>query len=172
VATDLRTDPGDVSLDELRRERLGRRIVLGVLVVFLAAGSLEVFGSKTDQATATAAGFTLTVTYPSVTRPGLPIRWEFDVTHPGGFDQPIRLATTFDYLHLFDISNLEPDAASSTGSGTEVIYVFDPPPGDDFRVSMDGNAEPGFHELPSATTTLLVGDQPVVSVTYATRVVP
>ncbi len=75
-------------------------------------------------------------------------------------------------MHLFDISNLEPDAASSTGTHTQVIYVFDPPPGDDFRVSMDGNAERGFHELPPATTTLLVGDQPVVSVTYSTKVVP
>jgi hypothetical protein len=107
-----------------------------------------------------------------VTRPGLPIRWEFEVTHEDGFDQPIRLATTFDYLHLFDISNLEPDAASSTGTDTEVIYVFDPPPGDGFRVSMDGNAEPGFHELPVATTTLIVDGRPVVSVTYATKVVP
>lgn len=143
-----------------------------MLVVFLAAGAFEVFGSKTDRTSATAAGYTLTVTYPSVTRPGLPIRWEFEVTHPGGFDQPIRLATTFDYLHLFDTSNLEPEPVSSTGSDTEVIYVFDPPPGDVFRVSMDGNAEPGFHELPAATTTLLVGEQPVVSVTYATKVVP
>jgi hypothetical protein len=108
-----------------------------VLVVFLAAGAFEVFGSKTDRTSATAAGYTLTVTYPSVTRPGLPIRWEFEVTHPGGFDQPIRLATTFDYLHLFDTSNLEPEPVSSTGSDTEVIYVFDPPPGDDFRVSID-----------------------------------
>jgi hypothetical protein len=53
-----------------------------------------------------------------------------------------------------------------------VIYVFDPPPGDGFRVSMDGNAEPGFHELPVATTTLIVDGRPVVSVTYATKVVP
>jgi hypothetical protein len=79
VATDLRTEPVDVSVAELRRERLGRRVVLGVLVVFLAAGAFEVFGSKTDQASATAAGYTLTVSYPSVTRPGLPIRWEFEV---------------------------------------------------------------------------------------------
>jgi hypothetical protein len=34
---------------------------------------------------------------------------------------------------------------------------------------MDGNAEPGFHELPAATTTLIVDGQPVVSVTYATK---
>jgi hypothetical protein len=43
VATDLRTEPGDVPVAKLRRERLGRRAVLGVLVVFLAAGAFEVF---------------------------------------------------------------------------------------------------------------------------------
>jgi hypothetical protein len=90
VATDLRTEPGKVSVAELRRERLGHRLVLGVLVVFLAAGAFEVFVSKTDQTSATASGYALTVTYPSVTRPGLPIRWEFEVTHPGGFDQLIQ----------------------------------------------------------------------------------
>ncbi|MFL5736669.1 MAG: hypothetical protein ACJ76P_04950, partial [Actinomycetota bacterium] len=76
------------------------------------------------------------------------------------------------YLHLFDVSNLEPDSTSSTASGGLLVYQFDPPPGDVFRVSMDGNTEPGEHELPPVTSSVLVGGQPVVSVTYQTTVVP
>jgi hypothetical protein len=53
-----------------------------------------------------------------------------------------------------------------------VIYEFEPPGGDTFRVSMDGNTEPGFHELPEAATTLYVDGEPVVAVTYSTKVVP
>jgi hypothetical protein len=133
---------------------------------------LELFGSRTDQATAEASGYRLTVTYPSITRPGLPIRWEFQVDHVGGFDGPIRLATTFDYLHLFDISNIEPDAQQATATLRDVIYVFRPPAGDTFRASLDGNTEPNPHEVPPATTSVLVGGKAVVSVDYRVVVVP
>lgn len=172
MAAETRTDPEDIPLRSVRRARIGRRVIIACLVLFLAAGAFEVFGSRTAETTAEASGYRLTVIYPSVTRPGLPIRWEFEVDHPGGFEGPIRLATSFDYLHLFDISNLEPDATSATANGGDVIYEFDPPDADAFRVSMDGNTEPGFHELPSATTTLYVDGRPVVAVTYSTKVVP
>jgi hypothetical protein len=172
VTASTRTDPEDIPLREEQRARLGRRVIVGALVLFLAAGAFDLLGSRTAEASAEASGYRLTVIYPSITRPGLPIRWEFEVDHARGFDGPIRLATTFDYLHLFDISNFEPDATSATASGGDLIYEFDPPGGDSFRVSMDGNTEPGFHELPSATTTLYVDGRPVVAVTYSTKVVP
>jgi hypothetical protein len=146
--------------------------MLGVLGLFLIAGAFEVFGSWTRTVTATGNGVTLTVTYPAVTRPGLPIRWEFEVTRSGGFDGPIELQTSFDYLHLFDVSNLEPDARSATGSDRYVSYTFDPPQGDTLRVAMDGNTEPGFHEVPPATTTVSIGGTDATSVTYRTIVVP
>jgi hypothetical protein len=44
--------------------------------------------------------------------------------------------------------------------------------GDTFRVSMDGNTEPGVHELPQVVTSLVVDGRTVVQVTYATRVMP
>ena len=53
-----------------------------------------------------------------------------------------------------------------------MIYEWDPPGGDAFRASLDGNTEPGFHELPGATTTLYVDGQAIVAVTYSTKVVP
>lgn len=167
------TDPEPTSPKQLRRQRLERRIMLGVLVLFLVLGALEVFGAWTRTVTSTANGVTLTVTYPAVTRPGLPIRWEFTVTRPGGFSGPISLRTSFDYTHLFDISNLEPDARSATATGSDVVYTFDPPSaGDTFRVTMDGNTEPGFHELPPVTTSVSIAGADAASVTYRTIVVP
>jgi hypothetical protein len=166
------TAPERLTEGRLSRQRAWRRALLTVLALFVLAGVLSVLGSRTDVVSATASGVTLTVTYPSITRPGLPIRWEIEVVRPGGFDGPIEIHTTFDYLHLFDISNLEPDATSSTGSASDVVYTFDPPAGDDFRVSMDGNTEPGFHELPHATTSVVSNGTPLVSVSYTTVVVP
>ncbi len=166
------TEPEPIGLSRLRRDRALRRAVIALLVIFLLVGVSSILGAHTSVASASGEGYTLSVTYPALTRPGLPIRWEIQVQHPGGFSEPIRLATTFDYLHLFDISNLEPDANSATATGDQVIYIFDPPPGDTFRVSMDGNTEPDVHELPEAVTGLVVDDRTVVQVTYTTRVVP
>lgn len=166
------TDPEPTPPEKLRRQRLERRIMLGVLVVFLVLGASEVFGTWTRTVTSSGNGVVLSVTYPATTRPGLPIRWEFTVTRPGGFDGPITLSTTFDYLHLFDVSNVEPDARSATASGTELSYTFAPPSGDTLRVAMDGNTEPGFHELPPVTSTVTLDGAPAVSVSYQTIVVP
>ena len=166
------TDPEPTSTKKLRRQRLERRIMLAVLVVFLVLGAFEVFGSWTRTTTSSANGVTLSVVYPAITRPGLPIRWEFTVTRAGGFDGPVTLRTTFDYVHLFDISNVEPDARSATASGEDMAYTFDPPSGDTLRVSMDGNAEPGFHEQPPVTTTVSIDGADTASVTYRTIVVP
>jgi len=171
-ATRTPTDPGDRPPAKLRRDRVGRRVLVALLVAFVAVGAVDLLGSRTSVVSATGNGYTLTVTYPSITRPGLPVRWEFEVRHPGGFDAPVSIATTFDYLHLFDVSNLEPEPASSTATGGQLVYRFDPPPGAAFRVAMDGNTESGEHELPSVTSSVLVGGRPVVSVSYRTRVVP
>jgi hypothetical protein len=166
------TVPPRIPLDRIDRGRLVRRAAIAFLALILLLAMLSFLGSRTGTSTASANDYSLTVTYPSITRPGLPVRWEFTVTHAGGFSEPISLATTFDALHLFDTSNLEPEPRSSTASADALIYTFDPPPGDTFRVSLDANAEPGMNEAGPLTTSVLVDGQSVVSVTYRTVVVP
>lgn len=166
------TLPPAPSAEELRRARAARRAGIAALALFVALGALGVFGPKTSLAHAEGSGYELTVTYPSVTRPGLPIRWEIEVRHEGGFSGPIELRTTFDYIHLLDISNTEPQASSSSAGAGFIDYVFTPPPGAIFRVSMDGNAEPGEHAPQDVWTSVMVGGRAVVSVGYRTVVVP
>lgn len=142
------------------------------MIALIGFGAFGLLGSRTSTVQAGRHGYGLSVSYPSVTRPGLPVRWEIEVHHVGGFSEPIRLATTFDYLHLFDISNTEPDAASSSATSDAVEYDFAAPSGDTFRVAMDGNAEPGEHGPFIATTRLIVSGEPVVGVSYRTVMVP
>jgi hypothetical protein len=166
------TAPEQVPLSRFVRGLWIRRIAIGFLCVVLLVALSSYLGARTATASASGGGYTLTVTYPRITRPGLPIRWEYTVTHAGGFDGPVRLATTFDAIHLFDVSNFEPEPSSSTGTSDHLIYAFDPPPGDSLRVSMDGNTEPGMNEVGDVTTSLLVDGSAVVSVTYRMVVIP
>lgn len=166
------TAPEQVPLSRFERGLWIRRIAIGFLCLVLLVALSSYLGAQTATATSSGGGYTLTVTYPRITRPGLPIRWEFTVTHSGGFDGPVRLATTFDAVHLFDVSNTEPEASSSTATPDQLIYAFDPPPGDSLRVSMDGNTEPGMNELGDVTTSVLVDGAPVASVTYHMVVIP
>jgi hypothetical protein len=168
----IQTAPHSYPQKRIRRARTERRIVLILLAAFLALGIAGVFGPKTSTVTAQGGGYELTVTYPAVTRPGLPIRWEVLVTHPGGFPDKLRIGTTFDYFHLFDVTGIEPDVTSSTSDGRNMVFEFDPPPGDTFRIQFDASVEPSVHELPSATTSVIVGDGAVVQVSYSTRVMP
>jgi hypothetical protein len=145
---------------------------VALLVIFVVVGASGLLGPKTGTTSASAGGYTLDVTYPAVTRPGLPVRWEYQLRHPGGFEGPITLSFTFDYIHLFDLTNIEPEASSAVATGDRLVYGFDPPDGDTFRVSMDAAAESGFHETPTTLTTVSVRGREVVSVSFSTRVVP
>ncbi len=168
----LPTHPERVPKNKLARARAARRVIIAALALFALAGVSGFLGPKTAVATASRSGYTVVATYPAATRPGLPVRWEYTIRHPGGFDGPVSLAITFDYLHLFDLTNIEPEPTSASSSGGDVVYRFDPPTGDELRVSMDAAAESGFHEVPNTTTRVIVNGSTVVSVDFSTKVVP
>jgi hypothetical protein len=142
------------------------------LVGFISAGLLGVFGSRTETVSAEAAGYELTVVYPRVTRPGLPVRWQYTLMREGGFDGPIRIATTFDYLHLLDTTNIEPDPASQSSTRDDIVWEFDPPPGDTLRVSFDAQAEVGLHESRPVSATVFIDGRAVVRAWFSTLVIP
>jgi hypothetical protein len=151
-ASDLRpisTRPEPISLPRLRRARMGRRAVVAVTIGFLLIGGANVFGVRQETVSAAGGGFGLTVTYTSVTRPGLVTPWSLRVEHPGGFPGPVTVATTQSYLDLFDHNVFYPDVAKSTASDGRLILEFEPPPGDTLTVLMDARMEP-TSSFPSA----------------------
>jgi hypothetical protein len=157
---------------ELKRDRAGRRAIVSVLAAFVVLGMAGLFGSRTDAVSASGGGYTLTVVYPRITRPGLPDRWIYTVRHPGGFDRPVVITTTMVYLNLFDLTGIQPDASSQTSNGTDVVWTFDQPDGDLFSVQFDAATETGIHEVPAATAAVVVDGRPVVQVQFRTVVIP
>jgi hypothetical protein len=144
-----------------------------LLVLFVVAGALGTFGTRTGTETVSAAGYTVTVTHPAISRPGHAIRYEVEVKRPGGFDGPIRMRFSSAYFDLFDENSFGPAAESETTTGAYDIYEFAPPPGDTFIVSSDTRIEPARQRGEKGEVSVLDDSgQPVVTVRYRTRIFP
>jgi hypothetical protein len=137
------TAPAPLDLARLRRSRVGRRLFVVALVAFLGLGALNAYGVRTASSSVTAGGVELTVTYASVTRPGLATPWSFEVRRPGGFPDGLTVAATSSYFDAFDENGFSPSPVEETDDGERTIWRFGPPPGDTLTVSFDARLEPG-----------------------------
>jgi hypothetical protein len=163
------------SEDGLRRARFDRRIEFGLTVCFALVVILALAGLLGVRSTSTSArladGTEVELRFARITRPGLATPWGVTVHRPGGFDGPITVRSTSAYFDLFDENGLTPDAAASTQDGDMVIWEFDPPAGETFRLSFDARIEPGAQWGRDATTEVEVGGE-VATLTYRTWVLP
>lgn len=158
---------------EIRRARNWRRVGLSVLVLFVLGGAAGFYGTRTGTVSATGGGYTVEVTYPQVSRPGHAVRYEVQVTRPGGFSGPIHMRFSSDYFNLFDENSFGPDADSMTSTAAYDIYSFSPPPGDVFTVSSDTRVEPARQRGEKGEVSVLDDNgRPVVTVRYRTRIFP
>ena len=173
AATSVRsTMPERPSRDRVAGARMARRLGIGLLAVFLGLGAINAFGVRSDRVSASGGGYELTVTYAAMSRPGLATPWDVEVRHPGGFDGPITIATTGDYMDMFDENGLDPDPSSATATEDLIIWEFEPPDGDTLTVSFDARLEPAVQSGRSGRTSVLVDGRTVVRVAYTTRVMP
>jgi hypothetical protein len=174
TAASSTTAPPDADPRKVRRRQSRRRAIVGVLAVFLLLGLLGAFGPRTEEVSASAEGWEVSVTYPRVSRPGLSARVSFEIRRPGGFDLPVVLAVTSSYFDAFDETSLEPAPVESTADASRFIWTFAAPTsGDTFVVEVSGRLEPGV-ELrgQSARASILVADRPAVTVGWKTFVTP
>jgi hypothetical protein len=171
--TSTSTLPEPRAPQEVRRARDLRRVGLALLVVFVLCGAVGLFGTRTGTRTATAGGYTVTVTYPSTSRPGHAVRYEVEVVHAGGFEGPVHMRFSSAYFDLFDENSFGPDPRSTTTTGAYDLYEFEPPPGDTFVVSSDTRVEPARQRGESGEVSVLdEAGQPVATVRYRTRIFP
>lgn len=157
---------------QLRRARWARRTFLSVVFVVMAAGLAGAFGVRSATRSASGGGQTLTVTYPSVARPGLAVPYGFDLVRPGGFDGPVTVAISESYLRALDQNATDPTPAGATADGEAVRWQFDPPGGERLRVRVDARIEPGVQWSRSGWVAVMEGEEPVVRVGYRTWILP
>jgi len=157
---------------ESHRFRNLRRVGIVVIAVLVLLAALGVLGQKTTTRIATGEGYTLSVTYPSVVRPGLDVRFEIALSNPSGFGKTLTLAFKRHYFDVFDLNSVRPDADNSWSDASTIFYSWSAPPGTSFHFSLDMYAEYGEHFGVDGSTSVVVAGRPVTTVTYHTRVVP
>ena len=168
----ISTLPDDSGLLTIRRNRRIRRMFIVLLFAVLALGLTGLLGVKTRTVTAHGAGYDLTVTYGQVSRPGLPTAWSLRIHHDGGFDGPVSVAASSEYMDLFDENGFDPQPSKTTETDDQVIWEFEPPPGDTLAVSRSSRVSPGVQRGKTGTTSVLVDGKPVVTARYKTWIVP
>jgi hypothetical protein len=163
----------------LGRRRLGYAITSAALALLMAASAIDavdgvaILGVDSDQVHATGGGLDLDVTYGVVSRPALATPFDIEVHRAGGFDGPIKVAVDHEYLRMWDENGLSPAPSAETVMGPWVVWEFDPPVGDTLRVALDARIEPAAQEGRSGAVAVLdADDQPLVDVSFTTRVLP
>jgi hypothetical protein len=168
------TEPEPTDIPRQMRARTGRRLFAVVLGLFLLLGALNVYGVRTRTATAAGGGYELSVTYASISRPGLATPWSFEARRPGGFPDGLTIAVTSSYFDAFDENGLGPAPVEETTDGEMTVLSFSPTSSDTLSVSFDARIEPGVQltTIKGELSVLGPGDQPVVTVDFKTFVMP
>jgi len=142
-------------------------------VLFVLAGGLGVFGTRTTTSAAEGAGYRMEVRYPKVSRPGHAVRFEVHLHHAGGFSDPIRVRMESGYFDLMDENAFDPDADKQTTDTDYSYFEYSPPTGEDFVISSDTRIEPARQRGESGSVSVLDGQgAPVLTVRFRTRIFP
>jgi hypothetical protein len=144
------------------------------LAVFEALVGSSVYGVDTTTTSDARGGTHLEVRHPTVTRGQLASPLEVSVVREGGFDEPIVLTLTADYLSLFLTQGPDPVPSSETATAEDLILTFEPPPGDTFVVgwNLQAKAVGTFTTANAHIAVVDSADHPVVSVDFDTKVRP
>ena len=169
----ITTLPDEPTLSRVVRARWLRRIGASALVLFVLAGAVGAFGTRTASKTVEGGGYQVKVTYPSHSRPGHAVRFKVLIHSEKGFTDPIRIRMSAVYFELFDENAFDPDADAQTMDGQYTYLEYKPPPGKDFLISSDTRIEPSRQRGESGTVSVL-DDQgkSVVTVGFRTRIWP
>ena len=173
MASSTSTLPTDGGLRQARFDQWMSAVIAVFFAVIVLLALAGLLGVRTTTTSAQMAdGTDVEIYYTRITRPGLATPWAITVRRADGFSGPITVRSTSAYFDLFDENGLDPDPAAATQDGDMVIWEFDPPPGDTFRLSFDARIEPGAQWGRSATTEVELADGQVATLTYHTWVLP
>jgi hypothetical protein len=146
---------------------------MAALALFVAVGLSGFLGVHSTTATASESGYTVSLTYASVARPGLDVPWQVTVTSTNGFSDTLTLAVTGAYFDIYETQGFTPDPSKATRNGDTLYLTFDAPGGDTFVVNYDAYIQPASQRGSSGRVGVLTPDgRTVATVDFHTRLMP
>ena len=136
------TAPDDDGHAAQRRGLVGRRIFLGAIVIFVAAGAIGLLGVRTATVDGADGPVAASVRFGRIARGGVAVPYAITVSSAGGFSGPIEITVDQSYLDLFDHNGIEPAPDATTSDGKHVTWTFEQPPGSEFTVTLDVRVGP------------------------------
>lgn len=174
-------DPGTATLAGLEGRAGGttalwlRRSFIGLLTVGLLATLLGLLGDRTQRTTATSADgrWTLSLLHARWSRAGLDVPFEVTVTRRGGFVGPVVLGITGSYLDIYETQGFHPEPSATYRDASTLFLEFEPPPsGEVLVVAYDAYIQPASRQGTAGTLAVRSGDAVLVSLDFATRLLP
>jgi hypothetical protein len=136
-ARDIGTAPDDDGHEAQRRGLIGRRIFLGAMVIFVAAGAVGLLGVRSATVEGSDGPVSASVRFGQIGRGGVAVPFAINVSSADGFTGPIEITVDQSYLDLFDHNGIEPGPDATTSDGETITWTFEPPPGPEFTVTLD-----------------------------------
>lgn len=160
-------------LEGARRGRVVRRVAVVAIAAFVLAGIFGVFGYRQGTTEAHTDDLDIELSYPSVTRAGLPAHWELEIRHRNGAAiGPVEIRTSADYLDAFDHNDLVPTPDSVGQTASTVVWTYDRVDTPTLEITLDIRTQPNARWRHPATTEVFVGGTVVATFDYRTTVAP
>jgi len=140
---------------ELRRSRALRRIGIVSMVVFVGAAAIGWLGVRTSTATTQTDGASLSVTHPTVTRPGLAAPFAVSVDSSVSLPRVIHVVVDADFFTHLDFQNVYPQPESVSEMNGRLNFAFNSGQDDNFECFFDIRTGPD-QQLESASYQVTV----------------
>jgi len=150
-----------------------RRLGVAALALIVLAGATGFLGVHSRTVSASADGYTLTVTYAGIARPGLDVPLKIVLTSDKELVHDIEIAVSSGYFDIFETQGFHPDPSGTASDGHYLYFTFDPPPsGKEFVVDYDAYIQPASQRGSDARISFMSDDKPVVTVDISTFLFP
>lgn len=126
-----------VDLDQDRLGRIGRRIILAVVAVFVLVSLANIFGLETTS-TSVSPGHEVTVTAPRTSRAGMDAKITVKLDTLKKISGPITIKLDQDYLEGFSAYAISPAPDSESSDGGLLVLDYAAPHENSFRLDIDG----------------------------------
>ncbi len=142
---DLLIPPVEHADDSSKSSRTLRVGALVVLALIVLAGLLNVLGVRSSTVSDSDGPLSVEVEHAGVARAGLAVPFTVTVQRSGGFDGPVEVRVSSDYMSRIDEHGLDPEPDSVASDGEWLTWRWDEIEGDTHEVDFDGRIEPGVH---------------------------